>query len=401
MQIINFLKNKYLEKKLNYKINFFIVGAAIGFISWGHSPILVSFSIILFFIYFQAKNRLEFFLAAMGYYLSVSRGLLFGTIAFYDDKILYGFGIWIGAATVISVTWVIFWSNSSKYKALFFLLSLNLIIVPPIGLIGWANPLLAAGLFFPGWGFYGIIALIGMILIIERFTQNKRLFFSTLAAFVVMILNHNFVPKNDKFITQVNSNFGTLYSEKKIDFIADYKRQNDYLKLAHDSKNEIVLLPENAVGKWTNLNMMAWDALEENKTVYAGATIQDQTYPELSDNVILKIKKSGYSIVYKQRVPVLISMWRPWNHTTGTNAYIFKENPVVKIDGVGKSGVLICYEQLLFYTIMDTMFYKPDELIAVSNLWWAQGTSIKKIEIASLELTSSLFNVPFALSINE
>lgn len=398
-----FLTTMDLQSKVKYALS----GGIIGFIAWGHSPVFTAVSILFFFLYFQSKSRGEFFAAALGYYLAASRGLLTGTITYYDDKVLYGIGIWIGAALILSTAWVIFWSNSPRAKPLFFLLASLLVILPPFGLVGWTNPLLAAGLIFPGWGFYGILALIGIILWIEKFAERWTI--AIPAVILIMLINfqeshfHDFKPITgitDNKLTTVNTEFGELYNDKKPDFIADFKRQNDYLGKAYNSKNKFVLMPENAVGRWTELNMMAWADLSPDKTVLTGASIQDPKHPELYDNVLLKIKNTGYEILYRQRMPVLISMWRPWEDT-GTSAYLFKQKPVVEIEGVGRAGVLICYEQLLYYTLMETMAYKPERIIAISNLWWAKGTSIKEIEIASLELTSSLFNVPLSLSMNE
>lgn len=392
-----------MKKALNHLTNsgfrYAAAGAIIGFISWGHAPVFVAVSILMLFLYFQAETRLNFFVAVFAYYLAGSRGLLTGTITYYN-QVAFGFGIWIGSALIISIAWVIFWSNSPRAKQLFFLLASLLVILPPFGLVGWTNPLLAAGLIFPSWGFFGIAALIGAIIAINIFAGRNRWIVAAPAVVLVMLFNYNFQPVLDTKLATVNTEFGELYNEEKPDFIADFKRQNDYLNEAYSAKGEFVLMPENAVGRWTDLNMMAWADLSPEKTVLTGATILDPKHPKLYDNVLLKIKNSGYEILYRQRVPVLISMWRPWEDT-GTNAYLFKQNPVVSIDGMGRVGVMICYEQLLFYTLMETMAYKPERIIAVSNLWWAKGTSIKEIEVASLELTSSLFGVPLAASWNE
>lgn len=389
------LRNPHLKSNFNYAA----AGALIGFAAWGHAPVFAAGSILILILYFQAQNRLNFFVAIFAYYLAASRGLLTGTITYYD-QVAFGFAVWIGSALVISLAWVIFWSNSPRAKQLFFLLASLLVILPPFGLVGWTNPLLAAGLIFPSWGFFGIAALIGAIIAIEIFAGRNRWIIAAPAVVLVMLFNHNFQPVVDTKLATVNTEFGKLYDEEKPDFMADFQRQNDYIGKAYNSKSEFVLMPENAVGRWTDLNMMAWADLNPDKTVLTGASIQDPKHPKLYDNVLLKIKNSGYEILYRQRVPVLISMWRPWEDT-GTNAYLFRQKPVVSIDGVGRAGVLICYEQLLFYTLMETMAYNPDRIIAVSNLWWSKGTSIKEIEIASLELTSSLFNVPLSLSMNE
>lgn len=377
-----------------------IAGAAIGFIAWGHTPVFVAVSILMLMLYFQTQSRLEFFAASMGYYLAASRGLFTGTIVYYD-QVAFAFAIWIGSALILSIGWIIFWSNSTRAKPLVFLLAVLLVILPPIGLVGWTNPLLAAGLFFPGWGFFGIVALLASIVVFELYAGGRqRWIVSSMAVFAAMAFNYNFAALKDAKFETVQTDFGMLYDEHKPDFMAEFKRQVDFLALANSAKKDFVLLPENAVGRWTENNMMAWADLPTGKTVFTGASIYDTENPELYDNVLLKITPEGYETLYRQRVPVLVSMWRPWEKR-GTNAYLFSQKPVVDVEGAGKIGVMICYEQLLFYTLMETMAYKPERIVAVSNLWWSKGTSIKEIEIASLELTSSLFGVPLAASWNE
>lgn len=389
------LRNPHLKSNFNYAA----AGALIGFAAWGHAPVFAAGSILILILYFQAQTRLNFFVAVFAYYLAASRGLLTGTITYYDNHVLYGFAIWIGAALIISLAWVLFWSNSPKKKPLVFILAVLFVIVPPIGLIGWANPLLAAGLFFPGWGFFGIAALIGSIIAIEIFAARNRWIVSSLAVATAMMFNYNFAPVKDSTFTAAQTKFGKLYDEKKRDFMLDYQSQIGFLSIANSSKNKAVILPESALGWWTPNNMMIWADLKSDKTVYGGASLQKEN-SLLNDNVLMQITAGGYKVLYRQRVPVLVEMWRPWEDT-GTKAYLFKQKPVVSIDGMGKVGVLICYEQLLYYTLMETMAYKPERIIAISNLWWAKETSIKEIEIASLELTSSLFNVPLSLSMNE
>jgi len=72
--------------------------------------------------------------------------------------------------------------------------------------------------------------------------------------------------------------------------------------------------------------MMIWKNLDNNKTILAGATIykNQNTY----DNVLMEITNHSYKTIYKQRVPVPISMWKYWIEQ-GANAYFFN-NPIIE-----------------------------------------------------------------------
>ncbi|MDY0215048.1 MAG: nitrilase-related carbon-nitrogen hydrolase [Bacilli bacterium] len=380
---------------LNFK--YALAGAMIGFCAWGHSTILAVISLFMISLYFQAKTRANFFYAAVGYYLAASRGLFSGIVVYYD-QITYAFTIWVGSALIISIGWTILWSENSKKKVFAFLFAIIFITIPPIGFVGWTNPLLTAGLIFPGFGFYGFGLLLLMFILIEVYGK-KRWIISSMIVLLALFFNRNFIPIKDNIFYGAETNFGKLYDENT-NYITDYKRQMDYLHVTKSTENKFVVLPENAVGRWTNLNMMAWANLPLGKRIFAGASIYHENNISLYDNVLLEITPTNYKILYRQRVPVLISMWQPWGNT-GAKAYLFQENPVVNIDKIGNVGVLICYEQLLFYTLLETMAYNPERIIAISNLWWAKGTSIKAIEISSLQLISSLFKKPLTISMNE
>jgi hypothetical protein len=46
------------------------------------------------------------------------------------------------------------------------------------------------------------------------------------------------------------------------------------------------------------------------------------------------------------------------------------------------------------------MFYNPNYIIGISNLWWVKDKSIEEIQIRSLRLWSLLFGVDSYYSIN-
>ena len=135
--------------------------------------------------------------------------------------------------------------------------------------------------------------------------------------------------------------------------------------------------------------------MDKNKTILAGATIykNQNSY----DNVLMEITNSSYKTIYKQRVPVPISMWKFWIEQ-GVNAYPFY-NPIIE-HNKSRVGVFICYEQLLTYTYLHTMFYNPDYIIGISNLWWVEDNSIEKIQKRSLKLWSLLFKKEVYFSVN-
>ena len=370
-------------------LNKFFFGGLIGFFGWAINSPLCVLSFLIMLGYFTEK-RIHFFLIMLGYYLAASRGLLAGTIVYYKEY-MFSFAVWFVAALIVSFAWVLLWGQKKTTKSIFFIITLIIITLPPVGLISWVNPLLASAYFFPGFGYFGILLYIAIIFLSIFF--KKKFFFGVCIVCIGLLSSININAIKYKDIADFKTQFGEL---KEDDLLKSFKNQKSFLTLANNSEKNTILLAENALGFLNNSNMLVWGNLEDNKTVFAGATYQTET--KKTDNVLALLRKDKYKIVYKQRVPVLFSMWKPWSDY-GTTLNIF-EKSVFEEDGV-YFGVFICYEQLLLFTLLETMYYEPDVILAVSNLWWAKNTSIKKIENTNIELISILFNKPYSFAVNE
>lgn len=92
-----------------------------------------------------------------------------------------------------------------------------------------------------------------------------------------------------------------------------------------------MVLPESALGFWTPAVENVWrEGLRgTDVTVIAGAAvIGRQGY----DNVMVGISASEARIVYRERMPVPVSMWQPWLGWTeqggGASAHFFANSVV-------------------------------------------------------------------------
>jgi hypothetical protein len=340
-----------------------------------------------------------------GYYLLGSRGLLTGTITYYHD-ISYGFIVWIGVACLVSCAWIIIWSDKSSKRYFLFPLTLLIQILPPVGFISWNNPLPSVGLILPGFGYFGMVCLIAFVYLISLIMDKAKYDnFIPIKLFGSLFVLVSLAFTITKLQTKKNSNFTTVktnfkYNPEKRDRIKEYMRISKYFDMTNTGEGNTTLLPENALGFYLDSQRVAiWDELNASKKVYAGAYIVVSNENKvLYDNVLLAIDHNSTKIIYKQRVPVLVSMWRPFTFE-GARATIYKD-PIVSIEGKD-TGVFICYEQHLTYTFLQTMFYKPERLLGISNLYWAKDTNIEQIQRESLELYGLLFDVPIYYSVNK
>lgn len=398
--------NKYLEKLL-----YFIVGIGIGFVAWGHTLFLTIFAILIIFAYFFIEKRINFFALVFGYYLAASRGLFWGTITYYN--ITTAGGVYLTAALLSSLAWIVFWGKTKKTKIVSFLAAQAILILPPIGLIAWVNPILTAGLITPNvgrlGGFFGLIADFGLFfiliyLMIFGLNVVKKQFYTQKTTMYIMmnfVLLLGIAYDSSLHILKNNSDLGIMvinsnenYETGTVSPIVDFQRQMKYLEQIENSKSALYLLPENALGHVTSANDLIWQ--NTDKTILAGASFNndDGSY----NNTLAIISHGEIKPIYKQRVPVPVAMWKPWSNNGAAKADIWGKRGFVH-NGY-KYGVLICYEQLIMLPWMQTMLYSPDMIIAVSNLWWAKDTSILKIQEQNIQLWSLLFDKPFVFSYN-
>ncbi|MDD5406970.1 MAG: hypothetical protein PHE73_08550 [Sulfurovaceae bacterium] len=295
-------------------------------------------------------------------------------------------GVYILVALIVSLSWIIFWGNDPKTKLLSFIATQAILILPPIGLISWVNPIQAAALFFPGtkiFGFFLLTALLFFMYLKPKFAPVLILFF------LLPIYSVNLVKQDKK----INALFGNEnYETGTVAPIVDYQRQIKYLRQIENTSNEFFLLPENALGYVTGANGLVWQ--NTNKTIFAGASYLDTN---ITYNTLSLVKNGSINPVYVERVPVPLSMWKPFSKT-GVHANIFGKGGFVLNNK--KYGVLVCYEQLIMWTWLQTMLHDPDTILAVSNLWWAKDTSILSIQKENIELWSILFDKPYTFSYN-
>ena len=382
-----------IKALLNYKISFIIIGSLIGYISWSFEDIkLTIFSVLIFYLYIHINKRLDFMIIVFSYLLVSSRGLLVGTINYYD-QVLYGFTIWFAAAALILFPYSLIWSKEKTKRYYLLPLLIVVLILPPFGFISWVNPIISAGLIFPGLGYFGILLFLAAFYCSLFLKKSSRIIFLSLLSLFV-ITNSN-TPIKPKDIKALNSEYE--YNADTRNFKNEYFRQIDTLKKANSSQSKIFVASENILGYYTQNSNMIWDQLEKEKVLYAGAYVKDKDNPKMFDNVIMEITPKEKKVLYKQRVPVLVSMWQPWSNF-GAKAHLFK-NAAVKTQNK-TVAFFICYEQLIDFTFLHSAAVKPDLFIGVSNLWWSKNTTIETIQHNRLKLYSILFNKPLIYSIN-
>ncbi len=134
-----------------------VVAGAVG---WSGQALLLPAATFFPLLWARSPTRIAAALVAAGYFLAASRGLSSGVAQFFAADLWVGLSFWVAAASSFVAVHAALWMmRSGSAKSARYLLILALTGLPPLGITGWAHPLTAAGILFPEWGWWGLLAL--------------------------------------------------------------------------------------------------------------------------------------------------------------------------------------------------------------------------------------------------
>lgn len=340
----------------------------------------------------------------------MSRGIVPGAYVFFrDGSIVRALTLWIASALALASPWGLLWTspkNRAPIKKAFRMVAAILASTPPpLGLIGWGNPLTAAGLFLPGTGWYGLAGVLVLYGVGASNPKLRRFLMLSILTLTPFLSIRDVSPEPGSH--GLDTSFGRLASGSG-DFEEQYERERRVFQWLRNLKESgglkgavVVVLPETIIGRMNPTTRKRWAEffrkIDDTTIFVAGAEIPTgRKY----DNVMVAFMQNGENLTAVQRIPVPFSMYRPYSET-GANARLFSlgDEATLKLRGQ-KIGCLICYEQFLTWPFLSLMTTKPDVLIASANLWWCKDTSLPGIQSAAVRLWGALFNVPVLMAIN-
>ncbi|KQR36079.1 conjugal transfer protein TraB [Rhizobium sp. Leaf155] len=376
----------------------FTLSAGAGWIGWSGPALLLPVAGSFPVLWSLARTRLQAVVISAAYFLAASRGLPQGVANFYGQDIWPGLLLWFFASSAYVAVHVVLWTNRDGWqKSLRYIAACLVMAVPPFGILGWAHPITVAGVLFPGWGWWGLAVMAaGLAFMTTRYRPAGAMamigfWLWSAAQWTPLNLPASWMGVDLQMGASLGREGGLNRQKKLID-----------VALAQPPGTTVVL-PESALGYWTPTVARFWHERLTGTgiTVIAGAALIDgRGY----DNVLVTISAEQTEILYLERMPVPGSMWQPWrawisgDDESGARAHFFA-NPVVEV-GTSKVAPLICYEQLLVWPVLQSVFHRPDVIIAVGNGWWTAGTSIIDIQRASSEAWARLFDLPLVISFN-
>ena len=374
------------------------VSIAVGAVGWNGHVLALPLAMLFPALWAHARSRSVAGLVSAGYFLAASRGLPQGVANYYASDLWPGLLLWIAASLFFVLVHALLWTRRPEMgRALRYLEAAVLMAVPPVGIVGWAHPLTSAGVLFPGWGWWGLaVTAAGLAVMTTRWWPAAAIAATGFWLWSAATWTPLQIAEGWKGVDlHEGQNLGRdVTLDRHRDMIAT-------VRAAADEGARVVFLPESAIGFWTATVEQLWrNGLRDvHATAVMGAAILDR---DGYDNVMIAVSGDESVILYRERMPVPVSMWQPWRgwvkEGEGAKAHFFA-TPVVTLDGT-KIAPLICYEQLIVWPILQSALYSPDIIVAIGNGWWTVGTSIIAIQQASTSAWARLFAIPVVTAFN-
>jgi hypothetical protein len=367
-----------------------------------------------------------------------------------STTLLIPIAIWIFTALLLSVPWTVAWTSDRLHCLWREPLALLATTIPPLGIIGLASPLTAAGYLFPGTGWTGLaaVALLPGILLSTQVLDVRRRW--VVRCFVIgfcigitgeaRVLRPGDAQPPRGWIA-VNTHFGDVSGPFR-----DFPAAQFIQQKADETSARVLIFPEAIVPRWSEATEAFWhqsldrcrsrgqtlaigaglpakaglanddrerlrdlrsydfgaaiDALKrmDTPTAIHGSVIPDGVVTprqERIDNTMLIV--GAESATFYQRVPVPVGMWRPFSRIS---VPLRLNAPGVLAIDHQRAAVLICYEQLLTFPILASMLQHPTAIVGISNTFWVDGTPIPRYQTTAIRAWAKLFRLPYFLAVN-
>lgn len=379
----------------------------------------------------RAESRRSAYELALAYYAGALWPLIPGAKNFFGPDVspFAALGLWAVAALLLALPWPLVWTQNVRRALWRAPAGLALTVIPPLGIIGWASPLTAAGFLFPATCCCGLLfyALLTGALAI----WPKQAAMAGVCIAAVANLIHPAEPPVPTDWKAIDTHFGSI-AHGAPDFLAEYQAAKEIQREALAARAAVTVFPETVVPYWTASTDTFWkqtlaELKASGKTVLIGASVPTSApqpgpvYDFSTELARLRsallvastrspkaekwssayfngiVMRGAQAAIFEQRIPVPVAMWNPlWSGS----APIHLAGPgVIRIAGK-RAAILIYYEQLIVRPVFTSMLRQPEILIGAANDYWAVGSTIPRFQRSAVQSWARLFGIPCVLAVN-
>lgn len=316
--------------------------------------------------------------------------------------------LWLAASVLLAAPFALLWTSCSQtwWRAIVAVLTASM---PPLAVIGYASPLMAAGILFPATGWVGIALLLTCAT-----SMNRKVMTAVFALAVLANLMARDVVPPDGW-SAVDTSFGSLTSP-----IAQYRASLEIQRLIRSERGRVLIFPEGVIPWWSDETKIFWQTTtaelgRKQRIALLGSRLPSSTVKSYRfdfneeiaglngrpvrrmsheespfENVAVAVGAEQFE--FHQAIPIPIAMWRPDSKSTGARLNLFAGG-VHEMDG-HSAMVLICHEQLLPWSMLRALTAQPDVLIGMSNDVWTLRTPIPRWRQTALRSIARLLDIP-------
>lgn len=377
---------------MNIKTFLPIILAAIGGLAWVNSPtdaplLAPGASMLLVLAVVLATTARGRFMAALTYYSLGSVSMPSAIQSFYGPGHYFPAYIALFAtSTLLAAPWVLARDGRGV------LIAIAITALPPLGVIGWLSPLSAAGVFFPGMGWTGLVFMIVVMgwlpnaLSRDRY-RAKIILFGLLFVAILSNLLYRAPPPPVGWIGVNTSVMPTGTA------LGSIQNNQSIIKsaLTQGHGAHVVVFPEAVVGCWLpGTKHQFIDAVPMNQSWLIGTQTAQH-------NSVIEIADRHADLVLNAAALLLGGNWRPFVRGSLSPAWW---QDVFVLNGQ-RVWVSVCVEQVLPWTWLEGMYQHPNVILAISNQWWAKrDSSAPQIQFDSVTAWARLLNVSVISAIN-
>jgi hypothetical protein len=373
--------------------------AALGAVTTCGDIRALCLSLVLFYFWGQSKSRTDAGKRAFYFFLGATWILPEGIVTFFDGvslRLPMALFIWVTACFFLSIPFGALFRHKGWQRALAVPAIFLSLTIPPLGFFCVVHPLIAAGVVFPGLGWWGVAGSIGVAAALS-YHQRAWAIIPPIVA-TALFAKPPLLPNYSEKIEAIYTSFA--FETGDVRPTAEWQRANKISRYPLRQERTIALLPESIGGQITGAGGRLWEGVRQRLGARALIIGGERSFATHRENALFLIEAGANAPlpVYTQRIPVPFSMWKPW---AGAQSYpmSLSRKGTFLLEG-RQIGALICYEALLALPIFSTMSERPEQLVVAGNLWWAKRTHLHQIVEAFSQSWARLFGVPVVVSLN-
>jgi Carbon-nitrogen hydrolase len=376
-----------------------VAAACIGFVAWRGAPALITLTAVIPVLVFLQQSRLEAFSVIFAYYATANWPLIPGVLGYFSPSgtILQALAFWAVPSLLLPLPWIACWTPALSQAVWRLPLAYFLSVVPPLGIIGWASPVTGAGILFPGWSWIGLGSLVTMSAL--AVSSPIRAGLVTISLAVLANAFYLGSPPSPESWEGVYTNFDRVTDP--VDPLPEFRVAESIRRTALTSNKRVIVFPEFVVPQWTEATETFWqptlaDVRASGKTLLIGVGLPI-TGTSRYRNAVLTVGKDTAS-PFLQRVPVPVIMWNPLKPERAVPLRLFGPG-FLEVEGQ-RAAILVCYEQLLSWPILQSAVQHPTLIVGLANDNWAKGTPIPAAQQSAVTAWARLFRLPKVMAVN-